>query len=284
MTALFRAEWLKLSGNRWAVTFLVWIFPISALFLSVGAIVLSFISPDVRQVAQITTWQNGFLNPWSFPNSEIGRFAIVAFTAIVFASEYQQGTWKNLITRRQRWVIMANKFLTLGLFITLAFILLSLVIGVGSVILGQVVGHPMGAFDMTIFGTFLRDLSLQMSLTFAGTFISAGYAAIGAMLSRHVMATIIIGMVATLGEPSTLLIVSLARGLFKIDLYGLYAFTPSYNMGNITASQMGTVFAPVAPEGFIPFSQTASWLILLVWVVALIGLSIHNFTRPDITS
>jgi len=290
MTALFRAEWLKLAGNRWAVTFLVWIFPMAALFMSIGAIVIALFaaagSPDVLDdMAQfLTTWQGGFLSTWVFPNSEIGRFTIIAFTAIVFAGEYQHGTWKNLITRRPRWMILLNKFFTLGIFITIAFIMMSIFTGIGSILLGQVVGYDMGVFDGNVLGKFIRDISVQMGLTFVGTFISAGYTALAAMYARHVIGTIVIGLVVTLGEPSTLLLVSLARSLLHIDLYPIYLLTPSYNIANINGYELGFTYAPLAPDGFVPFTTTASWFILIAWVVCLIMLSIRNFTRQDITT
>jgi len=290
MTALFRAEWLKLAGNRWAVTFLVWIFPMAALFMSIGAIVIALFaaagSPDVLDdMAQfLTTWQGGFLSTWVFPNSEIGRFTIIAFTAIVFAGEYQHGTWKNLITRRQRWAILLNKFFTLGIFITIAFIMMSIFAGIGSIVLGQIVGHNMGIFDGDTLGKFIGDISVQMGLTFIGTFISAGYTALAAMYARHVIGTIVIGLVVTLGEPSTLLMVSLARSLLHIDLYPIYLLTPSYNITNINGHELGFTYAPLAPDGFVPFTTTASWFILIAWVVCLIMLSIRNFTRQDITA
>lgn len=290
MTALFRAEWLKLAGNRWAVTFLVWIFPISALFLSLGAIFIALLasinSPtelnDMRQF--LTTWQGGFLSTWAFPNSEIGQFTIIIFTAIVFAGEYQHGTWKNLITRRPRWMIMLNKFFTMAVFIIIAFVMMSVFVGIGSILLAQIIGHDMGVFDATTLGKFMRDMLTQMGLTLVITFIATGYTALAAMYSKNIIGTIFIGLLISLGEPSILLLVALGRSLLGIDLFPLYLLTPSYNMSSIRNAEMGMErFAPLAPEGFVPFSLTVSWLILVGWVVFLIALSIRNFTRQDIT-
>lgn len=290
MSALFRAEWLKLAGNRWAVTFLVWIFPLTALFLSIGAIFIALIasinSPtELNDMGQfLTTWQGGFLSSWVFPNSEIGRFTIIIFTAIVFAGEYQLGTWKNLITRRPRWMIMLNKFFTLAIFITIAFIMMSIFVGIGSLVLAQIVGHDMGVFDANTFGKFIRDIATQMGLTLVTTFIATGYTALAAMYSKNIIGTIFIGLLITLGEPSVLLLVSLGRSLLSIDLFPLYLLTPSYNMSIIRNAEMGMEpFVPLAPEGFVPFSVSVSWLILIGWVVFLIALSIRNFTRQDIT-
>ncbi|MCU0479917.1 MAG: ABC transporter permease [Anaerolineae bacterium] len=291
MTALFRAEWLKLAGNRWAVTFFVWIFPISALFLSIGAIVIALFtaagSPEnLSDMAQfLTNWQGGFLSAWAFPNSDLGRFTIIIFTAIVFAGEYQHGTWKNLITRRPRWVIMLNKFFTLGVFITIAFVMMSIFVGIGSIVLAQIVGYNMGVFDADTFGKFIRDITSQMALTLVTTFIATGYTALAAMYTKNIIGTIFTSLLITLGEPSVLLLVSLGRSLLSIDLFPLYLLTPTYNFSNIRNAEMGyEAFVPLAPEGFVPFSVTISWLILIGWIVFLVSLSIRNFTSQDITA
>ncbi|MDX2077300.1 MAG: ABC transporter permease [bacterium] len=291
MSALFRAEWLKLAGNRWAVTFLVWIFPISALFLSVGAVVIALFaragSPETLQdMGQfLTTWQGGFLSAWMFPNSEIGRFTIIIFTAIVFAGEYQHGTWKNLITRRPRWVIMLNKFFTLAVFITIAFIMMSVFVGIGSIILAQIVRHDMGVFNGNTLGKFIRDISTQMALTLVITFIATGYTALAAMYTKNIIGTIFTSLLITLGEPSVLLLISLGRSLLHIDLFPLFLLTPTYNFSSIRNAEMGyETFIPLAPEGFVPFSVGVSWLILIGWIVFLIALSIRNFIRQDITA
>lgn len=291
MTALFRAEWLKLVGNRWAITFLVWIFPISALFLSVGAVVIALLasvgSPEtLSDMSQfLTNWQGGFLSAWSFPNSDLGRFTIIIFTAIVFAGEYQHGTWKNLVTRRPRWIIMLNKFFTLAVLMTVAFTLMSIFVGVGSMVLAQVVGYDMGVIDGNTVGKFVRDIITQMALTLVTTFIATGYTALAAMYTKNIIGTIFTSLLITLGEPSVLLLVSLGRTLLNIDLFTLYLLTPTHNFSSIRNAEMGFEgFVPLAPAGFVPFSITISWLILVGWIIFLIALSIRNFTRQDITA
>ncbi|PJF28787.1 MAG: hypothetical protein CUN52_11690 [Phototrophicales bacterium] len=290
MTALFRAEWLKIAGNRWAVTFLVWIFPLGALLLSAGAIVIALFartnSPtelnDMHQF--LTTWQGGFLSTWSFPNSDFGRFVLIIFTAIVFAGEYQHGTWKNLITRRQRWVIMLNKFFTLAVFVIIAFILMSIIAGVGAILLAQIVGHDMGVFDANTFGKFIRDIFVQMGLTIVNTIIAMGYTALAAMYAKNIIGTVFIGLLITLAEPTVLIFIALVYRILNINLFVLYLFTPSYNFANIWSIEMGLgQLTPPAPQGFVPFSLSTSWLILIGWVICLCTLSIYHFNRQDIT-
>lgn len=291
MTALFRAEWLKLAGNRWAVTFLVWIFPMAALFMSIGAVGIALFAragstETLQEMSQfLTNWQGGFLSTWMFPNSDLGRFTLIIFTAIVFAGEYQHGTWKNLITRRPRWVIMLNKFFTLGIFITIAFTMMSIIVGIGSIILAQVVGYNMGVLDGNTLSKFTRDISTQIALTLVTTFIATGYTALAAMYTKNIIGTIFTSLLITLGEPSVLLLVGLGRSLLHIDLFPLYLFTPTYNFGNIRTSEMGYEnFVPLAPDGFVPFSASVSWLILIGWIIFLIAFAIRNFTRQDITA
>ncbi|MCL4254379.1 MAG: hypothetical protein KJ043_11450, partial [Anaerolineae bacterium] len=164
-------------------------------------------------------------------------------------------------------------------------VMMSVFVGIGSIVLGQIVGHDMGVFDANTFGKFVRDMLSQMGLTLVTTFIATGYTALAAMYSKNIIGTIFIGLLITLGEPTVLLLVSLGRSLLSIDLFPLYLLTPSHNMSSIRNAEMGMEpFIPLAPEGFVPFSLTISWLILVGWIVFLIALSIRNFTRQDITS
>ena len=101
MFNLFRAEWMKLTGNRWATSFFVWIFPAMPIGIMGVYIVGALVSAEGREYLAtneqgMTNWQINFRFSWEFVNSEFGRWMIAAFTAIVFAGEYQHGTWKAL--------------------------------------------------------------------------------------------------------------------------------------------------------------------------------------------
>jgi hypothetical protein len=42
VSSLFRAEWIKIAGNRWVTSALIWIFPVGALaFVAVMSLILA---------------------------------------------------------------------------------------------------------------------------------------------------------------------------------------------------------------------------------------------------
>ncbi len=49
MRDLFRAEWLKIAGNRWVSGCLIWIFPIAAIALLVVFALILSLSSDARE-------------------------------------------------------------------------------------------------------------------------------------------------------------------------------------------------------------------------------------------
>jgi hypothetical protein len=143
----------------------------------------------------------------------------------------------------------------------------------------------MGVLDGDTVGKFVRDISVQMALTLVTTFIATGYTALAAMYTKNIIGTIFTSLLITLGEPSVLLLVSLGRSLLNIDLFALYLLTPTHNFSAIRNAEMGYEgFIPLAPIGFVPFSITVSWLILIGWIIILTALAIRNFTRQDITA
>ena len=93
MVELFRAEWMKINGNRFMTSFTVWLFPVGvATFLTLALIPALGSDLFRTQVnAAPPTWTMQTLLPWTVINSIITRMILVAFAADVFAGEYQRG-------------------------------------------------------------------------------------------------------------------------------------------------------------------------------------------------
>lgn len=286
MTNLFRAEWEKIAGNRWAVAFCVWSFPVGMLVFIVAVIVVTLFSKDFRTAQMevgIAPWNVTMLDAWRFVNTEFVRYIIVVFSAIVFAGEYQYGTWKNLIPRRSRPVLIFNKLLTLGAFVTISFVVMTIISGIGVGIVAGMLGVNYGSFDSETIREFAGDYLFQMTITLTATLIATTYAAVAAMIARNIVASAIIGIIITLAEQASLLIVLLVYGLLKINVGFLYHLTPGYNLANIsTWVQFDKGFRPW--EGFVPHDLSLSIMIVTVTVVVLIGLTVYLFRRQDITT
>jgi hypothetical protein len=287
---LFRAEWDKIASNRITVGALVWVFPITTLVISLLAIVGLLLSESFRetQIMQgVYTWDESFLFLWQVLNSEISRFTVVIFAAIVFAGEFQNGTWKQLITRQTRTRIIVHKFLVLTVFVTVAFISATVIYGIANGLVAAGLGLDWGAFSGERLVTFLGDYLMQVAVTLSATLIATGYAAVAAILTQNVVAAAITGVLFTLAEQATLVLISLINGLFGVDISGLYQLMPSYNLSNVLVWQRtGSGFQPFGPDSALstPLPLAVSVVIILVWLIGLGWLTVNRFRQADLTT
>ncbi len=295
MVDLFRAEWQKAVGHRWAAGFLIWIFPVGAVGFVITMGVLALFSDSIRAglVHEAPQWTTTMIFVWSFPNNLFGRMFLLGYTAFLFAGEYQWGTWKNTIPRRHRMALIGIKFLVLALLIVGAFVLMSVIMGVGRWFHAAVAGFPYGpAITGGVVRSFLADYALQAGLTFMSVLITAVIAALAAMAMRSILGGVMVGIGIAIVEPLSLaLLLGVARLFDSVTVLHLFRFTPTYNIENISSWINGSTglnllkgpfswFGAVAPVDGIGFSIT----VLLGWVVVGIATILILFQRQDITS
>lgn len=290
---MFRAEWQKITGNRLIAALFVWIFPLAVTMISALILFVALFSADLREgirISGVYKWDEALLIPWMVVNNELGRFVVVAFMGFVFAGEYQHGTWKNLVLYRSRIQLILTKFFTVVLMVTFAWVLMSVIHMLFQGILAVWFGLDFGSFDQAIVERFIKYYSLEVFTTVATTFIAAGYAAAAAILVKNLMTSVFIGIVLNLAETGTLLFAFIIDGILNINIFGLYQFTPSYNIINIrqwVASgegytlQLGDMNAPIVLNAF---SMPISLIIAGMWFAALIGFAVWRFHRQDITT
>jgi ABC-type transport system involved in multi-copper enzyme maturation permease subunit len=293
MSALFRAEWQKITGYRMAALLLVWIYPIGAAIVMLLVLVSVLASDMLRQNAQVypPNWTQQALGVWQIVNSEIGRFLIVIFASFVFAGEYQWGTWKNLIPRRGRAALILTKYSAFAVLMSVAVLLAVAIVITGTAVVSAVAGtQPMPALtDGAAVGDFAGDFALQGLTTLTVAIIAASYAALGGMLTRSILGGVLVGFLLQFAEQGVALVAIIAGQVFPAlrGLYGLYLYTPSYNLANIgSIAQAGTPYFPYTAMSdlFSPNSLEASLLIVVLWVVGLVGLVTWLFRRQDILS
>ncbi|MEK6222270.1 MAG: ABC transporter permease, partial [Chloroflexota bacterium] len=197
MNSLIRAEWKKITGNTRLMISLVWIFPImTAIALSIG-IVISLFSDGFGAFMGKSEWTNDIISIWglinSFPGNIFTRLPIIAFMAMVFAGEYEWGTWKNVVPRNSRYNLIFAKLITL-----VAIVMMSLLITSVIAVLMQYLAHliegisygPKFTADIALdtFRTYLIEAALTAySLLLLGTFT-----AISAMLTRSVVGSLLL--------------------------------------------------------------------------------------------
>lgn len=293
---LFRAEWLKVAGNRWVAIGLVWIFPIVAtLFMALLALILALDSGARANfgVEETYQWTDLAVGVWNIPNHPFLRVILLGFTAVVFAGEYQWQTWKNTIPRNNRVALIVAKFVTVGLFVMLVFVLTSILVAVGFGFLLWISGHSYGpALTTDVLTDFLQDYAVQASTAFTTTIISAGYAALAGMFTRSILGGVITGFILTVAESVSFIGLMLVGWFLDIPrIVELFRFAPLYNVLNVLSwineSVPGEMtFYEDDPANLITLSDSLSFslIVLAAWVVGIIALTAFLFHRQDITS
>ena len=295
MIDLFRAEWQKIAGNRWVAGCLIWIFPLMALaFILVAMVVLS-LSETARTSFQgddTLRWTEYTISVWDVPTNPFGRLILLGFTAVIFGGEYQWQTWKNILPRNQRVSLLLIKFVTLGVFVVIAFGVMSIIWGIGWGLLALVADTRYGpALTSAVLSNFAQDYALHASLAFTATVIAAGYAAFAALFTRTILGGVLVGFGITLLESLFTVVLSLAGwllGVPRIIYVGRYL--PTYNLANVASWAKDNV--PFAPEFHIakhgtyifPDNLGFSLIVLVSWMLCLFVLNALLFTRQDITA
>jgi ABC-2 type transport system permease protein len=295
MRNLFRAEWIKIAGNRWVAGCLVWIFPLLAVgFVVVVGVILS-LSSSARHGFQgdtPTQWTDQAIGVWNIPNNPVGRLILLGFTAVVFAGEYQWNTWKNIVPRNRRGMLILIKFLALGAFVVLAFVLMSIIWTLGYWLLTRIAGTSYGPrISEKVLSRFAGDYGLAAALAFTSTIIAAGYAALSGLFTRSILGGVLVGFAATFVENLSILGLVIVGYFLNIPrIVQLYRLTPGYNLENVASwindshavdmkVDVGNKISYVLSDGL-----SFSVIVLAAWIVGLIVLTAFLFRRQDITS
>jgi hypothetical protein len=286
MISLLRAEWQKITGNRPVLIFIVLFFAIFAAIATIVIVLINLATPPAFRTA--ARWDEMILSAWLVPGSELGRWLMLALTAVLFAGEYQWGTWKNVLLRAQRAPLVLAKFVMVNFAMLVGFGLMSIVLGIGG---GLISASGLRPYEPAVTGetlsAFGRTLTLQIGLALVTTTIGAGYAAVAAIFSRSILGGIGVGFGLTFVESLLPLGLMLVGSLLRVpEIAGLYLLTPAYNIRNAGTWLLrgnGELFQ-VSGLAFGPNDLSLSLGILTAWVVGLIGLTIYLFRRQDITT
>jgi ABC-type transport system involved in multi-copper enzyme maturation permease subunit len=289
---LFRAEWRKITGNRWVTGCMIWIFPILGVLATILMILGLVLSSSFRNgiVAEPATWTEVMILPWGIPTNPVGRGILLGFTAVLFAGEYQWNTWKTIVPRSRRVPLILTKFFTVAVFVIFAFTLMSLLLTAGVGLVSAMAGASYGPeLNGEVLSQFAEDYGLQMANAFIATMIAACYAALAAMITRSILASAIFAIMFTIIETALILPLWLLAEWLQRDFFlHIYRFLPNSNLNN-----MFTWLAnDVPPEGMeLPVSGEVildslefSVVMLVIWVVGLVALTAYLFQRQDITN
>jgi len=290
MSNLLKAELQKIVGHRWVVGLLIWIFPVGALAASLLLILASLLSPQGLGFFGLSNikWTSQMLNVWSFPNSSLGRLMLIGFIAFVFAGEFQWDTWKNILPYYARAKFILVKYFAVGLLILIAFATMSVIWGVGpGVAITLVEGSYGPPLTNAIVTDFAGDYVIKVLLTFTAIMISAGYTAIGSMITRSVLGSALVGFGAVLLEElSVVIFLTISTLLRRPGVLNLYRLTPTYNINNISSWVINNHPYSLQMPGFEHITtdtMTFSGVVLVLWAFTLIAITMVLFRRKDIT-
>jgi ABC-type transport system involved in multi-copper enzyme maturation permease subunit len=203
--------------------------------------------------------------------------------------EYQWGTWKNIVPRQARMKLIFAKFLVLATLILLALLLTSLVLAGGGWLQAVLFDIPFGPAlaDLDV-AAFLQQSVLQVVMTFASTLIVASYAAMIAMYSRSIIASLLLSVGVGIVElTSSVLLLDCEPGAATAESGQHHRGDTVLQPGQ--RAQLGGRMAWRRTFGGFPgFTAVPplwlSVLILLVWLGGLVGGTAVLFRRQDITS
>ena len=106
MVNLFRAEWVKIAGNRWVAGCLVWIFPILAVAFVMLMSVIMALSPAAREFLRGARQWTERRSPSEYPQQSAGAAGAVRLYSGCLCGEYQWQTWKNVVPRNRRSLLI----------------------------------------------------------------------------------------------------------------------------------------------------------------------------------
>lgn len=294
MLSLLQAEWKKTTSNRMLSGFLVWIYPVGVGAFMLMMLLVSLISESSAQAMVATSsgqWTSDMSAIWlfisTFPGNIFGRLLPLAFMAVVFAGEYQWGTWKNLVPRSSRPALILAKYCTLTAFIMLALFITSLLSalgqGLGHAMIGEAYGPELNAASLIEFAPTYVQYAL---LALISLVILAGFAALSALLTRSILGGLLAGFGFSVVEPMSLMLLYLVGKLLaRPEVINLYQYTPTYNLDNLRSwfAQQGAATAPLAGFTAQP-GMGFSLVMLVIWMLGLVSLSLLIFHQQDISS
>ena len=222
-----------------------------------------------------------------FPGSIFGRVLPLAFFAVVFAGEYQWGTWKNLVPRTRRLILFLSKCIVATLTVVFTILLMAPISSGGQALLckvGEVAYGP--AFSAEVLQSFASDFSSSSLIGFLALLMTLGFAALASVLSRSILGGFLGGFGFSMVETMALGLLVFIRNLFNVpEIINLYRFAPVFNLENLRT----WLFQGHANQGefvgmTVTYSVGQSLAVMTVWILLPLILAILFFQRQDLTS
>jgi len=292
MTDLLYAEWIKTAGNRRLVAFLVWIYPIGmAAFMTIMVIAQMASSGPSREVILLSAgrWTQDVLWTWDlitgFPMNIFGRMLLLAFMAAAFAGEYQWDTWKNIIPRSRRPLLIISKLATIVSISVIALLATSIVVGLGQVLVHRVAGVDYGPqMSWKAIAPFATDYAREAFLAALSLAILAAFSGVATLITHSLLGGLLCGFGFSILEPQELWYV-LGALFDRPGIVNLYRFMPTYNLNNLRSWWANrSSWIPSAPGFTAQPTPLFSSVVLGLWLAGLVALALYVFQKQDLAS
>lgn len=291
MISIIRAEWIKSFKYTRLMVALVWFYPIMAAIVLIIGILASLFSKGFAAYMQQSLWNEDILAIWgminTFPGNIFTRIPLLAYMAVMFAGEFEWGTWKNIIPPSQRASLIIAKLITLTGIIIMSLIATSAVIVLFNLIAHALEGIPYGP---PISGRILSDLIqvyfFEIILSILSILILGSFIAIAAMLTRSIIGSMLLGLGLSLVDLLSVGLFMILGNLFnRQNIVNLFRFTPSYNLENVRSWFLNNTALSQVPPGFnADLTLASSSLLLIMWIISLLAFIVWLFQRQDITT
>ena len=281
MLEALSAEALKMSRHK-ATWFLVWLYPIAFTLVLLIAIVAGLTGFDDPASQTLADWVEDTAVIWFVPNNAMGRYLIAAFVAVVFAGEYGWNTWKLIIPHRSRTSLIAAKFALVVLLLAVAFTLAALLTiflsWADNVLTGDTI--PAGITAALLWDTHWRAALAAVP----PVLVTLGYASLAAVLTRSMIAALVIAIVATTVEQIIFAYAVPMSVKFPGAIGFLYPTLPGYHLGNLSewVREGQGLSVPFPAGNVVAFGWTTSVAVIAAWVLLLAGGALLAFRRQDI--
>jgi ABC-type transport system involved in multi-copper enzyme maturation permease subunit len=292
-TGALKAESIKVLRNYKFNAFLVWILPIGMLafnlIMIVGGLLLNA-PPEELIYGCGGQWTENVYGIWNFliafPGSIFGRILPLAFFAVVFAGEYQWGTWKNIAPRNNRLILLISKGTVATLTVVTSILITAPISAGGQSILCKIGGTFYGpAISAAVLGDFLGKFLLKSLIGLSVLLMILGFAALASILSRSVLGGFLGGFGFSLVELFSLgILILLGNILNKPDLVNFYRFMPGYNIENLQSWFFhGVGYGGELLGMAVEIPQWQSLAVMAAWIIIPFAIAIYAFRRQDIT-
>ena len=281
MNSTLAAEAMKLTRHR-ATWFLVWLYPIAILAIMLIGIAIDLAEANRPEAAPLAAaWIEESAIAWSVPTTGFGRYLIAAYVAVAIAGEYSWNTWKLIVPHRRRETLLGAKLVIVSLLLYLAF-LIAAVITTGLMWIWDVAtGDPLPA-DLSLRG-IVAVHGLQALNSIPPFLYTLAFASLAAILTRSMIATLVISMFVT-SESMFVLIAPFLYPKAQTLVSAMVQVLPGYHLHNleswITAGQARPL--PLAPDHILTLAWSTSAAILSAWILGLAALAFVSFRRQDI--